>query len=212
MPRGNDAAAAKADLIAKGGVTTNVEAMIQASQARLTPGLLAAQVRAIDAEATAELDLKKVAKDAKLPDGHTVESAAVRGNAVSYVATGPDHRSYKGVYYPNADDEPADEPLAAVARERAASEGDVAMAVAQAKAEADLLVAKAVEDIEAEASKQIQEARDKANKAIAKAEEEAAKADASDDAGDAGDPTGSNDPAQGSGPKRKSSSASKKKS
>lgn len=206
MPRGNDAAAAAADLIAKGGVTSNAETLIQANQARLTPGLMAAQVRGIDAEATAELDLVQVGKDAGLPDDHVVEAAAVRGNAVSYVATGPDGRSYKGAYYPDGKQEPTEAAADAAHRERIAAELDVSTEIANARDNAAKQLEAALAEINEATAEAIQKARDEANDRIAKAEEEAAKADEEASTGDAGDPTGPNDPRQASGAKRRTGS------
>lgn len=91
MPRGNDSAAAVADLISKGGVTTNAEKLIDAVRDARSPELEAASMKTLDAEATAELDISK----AKVPRGHTVLSGAVRGGKTIYVVEDANGRAYK---------------------------------------------------------------------------------------------------------------------
>jgi gas vesicle protein len=209
MPRGNDAAAAAADLIAKGGVTSNAESLIEANQARLTPGYVAVQVRAVDSAATDELDLEQLASDAGLPEDHKVVAAAVRGNAISFVAEDANGRAYKDVYFPNEADAPTEAAAQAAHRESVAAEGDFQAEVAQARAKAEKELADALADIQRETAEQIAKARDEANERIAKAMEEAEQSDEEGSQGNAGDPTPPGDAKQGSGGKRAESSAKK---
>lgn len=81
MPRGNDESAAH-DLAAKHGEGVgNAERLIEETYADRTPEFEAAQMKALDEEATAELDISKLSG----PNGETVISAAVRGGTTIVV-------------------------------------------------------------------------------------------------------------------------------
>lgn len=81
MPRGNDESAAR-DLVAKHGeVAGNAEKLIEQTYADRTPEFEAAQMKSLDEEATAALDISKLSG----PNGETVVSAAVRGGATIVV-------------------------------------------------------------------------------------------------------------------------------
>jgi hypothetical protein len=84
MPAGNDAAAAASELADKFGKgEARAEEVVAAARARRTSAVASAQLLPRDEEATEALDLKEVAKAAKVK---TVLSAAVRGDQVVYVA------------------------------------------------------------------------------------------------------------------------------
>src|SRR4051812_37009111 len=91
MPRGNDSAAAVADLVRQGGVSTNAQDLIDAVRDARSREVSAASLKWLVAQATAELDLSK----AKVPKGHTVLDGAVRGGKTIYVVEDANGRAYK---------------------------------------------------------------------------------------------------------------------
>jgi hypothetical protein len=100
MARGNDSAAALADLRGEyGQYGVNAEDLVAASRAALTPEQRAASLLPVNQEATKELDLDKV--DAKVDDG-TVLDASVRGAWVVVVAENDNGRTFKMVF-PHSD-------------------------------------------------------------------------------------------------------------
>ena len=81
MPRGNDESAAH-DLVAKHGEGVgNAEKLIEQTYADRTPEFEAAQMKALDEDATAALDISKLSG----PNGEPVVSAAVRGGVTLVV-------------------------------------------------------------------------------------------------------------------------------
>lgn len=81
MPRGNDESAAR-DLAAQHGEGVgNAEQLIEQTYADRTPELEAAQMKSVDEEATAALDISKLSG----PNGEEVVSAAVRGGVTIVV-------------------------------------------------------------------------------------------------------------------------------
>jgi hypothetical protein len=98
MPRGNDAEAAAQELAEREFATQygphqNAEQLRHAHMQSLDRELAAAQLKRVDEEATANLDLASITPS----QGGTVLSASVRGGMVVYLAEGADGRSYKGV-------------------------------------------------------------------------------------------------------------------
>lgn len=95
MPRGNDSQAAIAELTDKvGRGAGDADELIQANAQRWSVELLSAQKRKEDTEASENLDLDSVAKAAGVKE---VLAAAVRGDAVVWVAEDDSGRAYKGV-------------------------------------------------------------------------------------------------------------------
>jgi len=97
MPRGHELlqedTAATAEFQGQYGIHPNAEALLLAHQASLDPALQAALMRPVDAEATAELELSEIEAER----GGKVIDAAVRGDAIVYVAEGSDGQLYKAV-------------------------------------------------------------------------------------------------------------------
>lgn len=119
MPRGNDAKAAAEELRERYEAGYgNAEDILRAQRAATPPELQAANLRQVDAEATAALDLEDVAKKANVPQ---VLDAAVRGDDVVYVAYDPEtDRTHKGVLVdgkPASTSDPHAERLQSLAKE-----------------------------------------------------------------------------------------------
>lgn len=81
MPRGNDESAARDLAASVGEGVGNAEDLIERTYADRTPELEAAQMKALDEEATAALDISKLSG----PNGEEVVSAAVRGGVTIVV-------------------------------------------------------------------------------------------------------------------------------
>lgn len=161
MPRGNDAAAAVADLVAKGGTSTNVEKLIAAQRAGFSPALEAAGFYQRDEAATAELDTSKY----KVPNGHKVLDGSVRGPYAVYVIQDANGRTYKEVEaHEKGFELPEREGADALAAEAAAQRTNVAAEIGQLQAEAAAQLEKARTDIADETSKAIRELQEKAQK------------------------------------------------
>lgn len=205
MPAGNDQAAAVADLIAAGGYTTNVERLIEAAQSAVSPELQAASMKAIDTEATAELDLGS----ADVPDGHKVLSGAVRGDAAVFVVQDANGRTYKHVQgYADDYEAPVSSSDEVAAAAGAGARASLTQAIAEADAEAKKELEEALAEIERNKAERIAEAQEAAAKEVEAAQAEAdklaeAEADGKATGGSgSGEATGGNDPKQASGPKR----------
>lgn len=81
MPRGNDESAARDLAASVGEGVGNAEDLIERTYADRSPEFEAAQMKALDEEATAELDITKLSG----PNGEEVVSAAVRGGVTIVV-------------------------------------------------------------------------------------------------------------------------------
>ena len=81
MPRGNDESAARDLAESVGEGVGNAEQLIEQTYADRTPELEAAQMKSLDEEATAALDISKLSG----PNGEEVVSAAVRGGTTIVV-------------------------------------------------------------------------------------------------------------------------------
>lgn len=205
MPAGNDQAAAVADLIAAGGYTTNVERLIDAAQAAVSPELQAASMKAIDTEATAELDLGS----ADVPEGHKVLSGAVRGDAAVFVVADENGRTYKHVQgYADDYEAPVAKSEEVAAQASASARAGMSQAIAEAEAQAQRELEEALAEINRKKAEAIQSAQEEAQAEIESAQEEADKLAEAEADGEAtggsgsGEATGGNDPKQASGPKR----------
>lgn len=176
MARGNDASAATQEFVGQYGVHPNAEALVNAHRAASDPALERAQMTAIDAEKTAELDLSEIEAE----QGGEVLDAAVRGNAIVYVAEGEDGRTYKGIL-PHSDKYKAPAGSAQANAERAALQGDVELArkgaEIQAKIDAEVEEARAAasekygQELQEFQQEQAEKAAEAAEVAQAEAEE-----------------------------------------
>lgn len=197
MPRGNDPSAAAELADRYGDGAGNAEALIEANAARFSQELVAAQLLAIDYEASEELDLEKVGKAADLSDGAVVRSAAVRhgqddasGGYVTlvYEANG---RLGKAALVRDGDklENPSAEVRSSADVHRAALHADVTarQRAAEAIAEAEAQAAQAKEKALAEAQKEIEKAQADARKIREDAVRDAEKASKAADKGDKGD-------------------------
>jgi hypothetical protein len=156
MARGNDAQQAGAELQANYGAIPNAEDLIAAHRATVDPHVVAAQLKPVDEEATADLDLKAV----DVPEGHKVLTGAVRGDSEIYVVRDDAGGVYKLHQPVDPDDyeapalDPGDEALRAAAKLQQQVEADVA-------------------GVKAEVDKELAEAQAAANEKLTKAREEA---------------------------------------
>jgi hypothetical protein len=207
MARGNDPQAAR-EFAAEYGASGNAEELIRAHKASISPEVSAASLRAVNNEATAELDLDSLAKKAGVEE---VVAAAVRGNAIVYV----DQDGRKGVLPANDRYRaPKESPADAVVREQSAADLEMQDAVTQHRAKLAQQLAEEKERLDAEVAEELQKLREDHAKRIADAakdaEKEAEKAAKKGD-GPAVEVSGAgNDPSQGGGAKTKSSVDSKK--
>lgn len=210
MPAGNDAAAAAADLVSKGGVSTNVERLIDAQRASVGSDVIAASLRTIDPEATAQLDLSKV----KVPDGHKVLSGAVRGKAAVFVVEGPDGRTYKMVDEKQSASDyeaPAESAQAAYERELTQARVNEAAEIQRIRAESERRLEEARAEIARAEAEELAKIRKDSQKQLDTAAKEAEEADEKDGdsgsssgggSGNAGEVTPPGDAKQAAGPKR----------
>lgn len=94
MPRGNDAQTAAHELADRfGSGAGNAEELIVAHDAARPRELVAASMKPLDEEATAELELDKL----KGPNGEPVVSASVRGGEVIVAYEDEDGRLHKAL-------------------------------------------------------------------------------------------------------------------
>lgn len=175
MPRGNDGAAAQADLASQFGQFDNAQDLIDANRASYPQALRAASMQPLNAEATKELlaDTSKV--ESKLDDGESVAEGdgaiAVRGNAVVVVVSDENGRLSKRVFghaevggpkNAKLDVEESEEERSN--RERVQRRQGLRVAVAEATQQADEKAQEARESAEEKSQKDIEKARQKAEK------------------------------------------------
>lgn len=156
MPRGNDAAAATAELTGQYGEHGNAEQLIQASRVMVDPLLAQAQLKRINPQKTEEIDVESIEPEF----GGRVVDAAHRGDAITYVAIGEDGRSYKGAIPAGKLDAQMEAKRAD--RQRAAAEFKAQREVAQINAEIDAEVEEFRRQKYEEARSKIEETRQRA--------------------------------------------------
>jgi hypothetical protein len=174
MPAGNDleAHAAFRDAVTNQyGAYTNVEELIRVHQASIDPAVRRVGMTRVDEEATAALDLGEAEGRFKdIPEGWTLEAAAVRGNAISGVfvdETGNLHKRVTG-----ANDrykEPVLTPDEQVAAERAKADARVAQATAELRREADAKIAEVRQKEEERIAAELDKLRESAAQDVQKA-------------------------------------------
>lgn len=173
---GNDRAAALRELQGQFGVHQNAEQLLQAHRARRDPAIAAASLKALDAKATDELDLTKI----KVPDGHTVEAASVRGGQVLYVAFDPYGNHYKGIepYEKGKQSGPVESVVDATARAYDSAAVEIREATVEQVAEVEAKVAEfRAKELEKLGKKLRDESEKTTEKTVADAEKEAKKAE-----------------------------------
>lgn len=184
MPAGNDtehAASFRMAVESQFGPYQNAEELIRSHQASIDPGLRRAGLSRVDEDATAELakDLKASAKKFKdAPAGSTLESVAVRGNAIVGVFATPDGNMVKRVT--GANDKFGSElsPEDKAARAAALADSQVAQETARLRAEVESRVAEARAAAEEELAAELTKIREQADKDLEKAKTAAEKSSA----------------------------------
>jgi hypothetical protein len=174
MPRGNDAVAVRQEHLQQYGRDhLNVEELIRANSATVSPALAKASKVEVDELATDAVrdDFKKYAARFELEPGAEVKDMVVRGNTIIAVIEGADGRDYKDMVGYTDDWTPPkltaeeqsryDQALAAKAAsdQLADIRADADARVAEARAEADREVAEALAKIEAEKAEKIDAAQ-----------------------------------------------------
>jgi hypothetical protein len=177
MPRSHellqeDAAATAAEFTGQYGIHPNAEALLLAHQAAQDPALEAASRKPVDDEATKELDLSSIEPSG----GGKVLDAVVRGNAVVYVAQGPDGRTYKGFEPREGYEAPAEDPSAAGLRAGSKAEMEMARLTAIANTNIEAKVAEFRAELQEQAAEQLASAREEVQSEAEEAAEEAQKA------------------------------------
>lgn len=176
----SDMAAARRELSGQYGVNANAEELIRTHMASIPPEVRAVAKKPVNQEATKDLDLG----DIKVPSGHVVIDAVVRGDEVSYVAETPDGRWYKGVQNPSARSSRESAADASI-RHSVQSEQQLREATANANAEIALATAEAQRAAEAKHAEELAKLREELAQAQAKLGEKAEK-EAEKEAADAG--------------------------
>jgi hypothetical protein len=160
-----------AELRGQFGAAQNAEQLIAASRAARDPEIDAASLKAIDPEATKDLDLSEV----EVPEGHTVQDAAVRGGYLIAVVEDEQGNFYK-TGQPHAETYKA--PSAAAAdkalREQQKIEAQAREENLEAQAEIELKVDEYRKQLQAEAAEESAQRQEEAAEAVQEAQQEAA--------------------------------------